>query len=312
MEQTDTYPITRKQFLRLAAAGLVGVGLAGKTGKVLADSRKSPAAVSPEYRVLGRTGMKVTAVGYGATRTMEASLIKRGLATGINFIDTGRRYARGQHEVMIGKAIKGVRQNVIVQSKMPVRPKERGEALHTAKMKQQLSTWMSDMLDQSLKALQTDYIDIMLLHGVDSTDIINHETIMAFLAQAKKQGRIRACGFSSHANHVALVKEANKSSFYDVIMVPYNHKGAYTHSRAGYYSEWDQVALEAELAEAEKHGAGIVAMKTCSGGPHSPDGVSKPTYKDALKWILSHSFISTMAVAMANVKQIKEDVQAMV
>jgi hypothetical protein len=52
-------------------------------------------------------------------------------------------------------------------------------------------------------------------------------------------------------------------------------------------------------------------MKTCSGGPYSSDGVVKPTFKNALKWILSHSYISTMAVAMANIKEIKEDVQAM-
>jgi len=52
-------------------------------------------------------------------------------------------------------------------------------------------------------------------------------------------------------------------------------------------------------------------MKTCSGGPYSSVGVMKPTFKDALKWVLNHSYISTMAVAMANMKEIKEDVQAM-
>ena len=52
-------------------------------------------------------------------------------------------------------------------------------------------------------------------------------------------------------------------------------------------------------------------MKTCSGGPYSSKGAIKPTFNDALKRILSHSYISTMAVAMASMKEIKEDVQTM-
>jgi hypothetical protein len=94
-------------------------------------------------------------------------------------------------------------------------------------------------------------------------------------------------------------------------MVPYNQKGSYKHSRASHYNEWDQPALESELKKAEKNNIGIVAMKTCSGGPYSPDGKSKPSYEEALKWVLSHSYITTMAVAMGNMKEINENVQAM-
>jgi len=170
---------------------------------------------------------------------------------------------------------------------------------------------METSLNQSLKDLRTEYIDIMLLHGIRTPDIINHETVKEFLMEAKKTGKIRACGFSSHANQIELVRDANRDNFYDVIMVPYNHKGSYVHSRRGYYNEWDQSALEEEFKRAEKNGVGIVAMKTCSGGPYSPDGVSQPTFRNALEWILSHSYISTMAVAMGNFKQIKENLQVM-
>ncbi len=170
---------------------------------------------------------------------------------------------------------------------------------------------MQSSLTESLKALQTDYVDIMLIHGASSLDIINHETVMDFFGAAKKKGQIRACGFSSHENHVELLKAANESKFYDVIMLPYNHRGSYNHSRTGRYSEWDQPALEAELKKAEKNDIGIVAMKTCSGGPYSPDGKSKPSYRAALKWILNHSYINSMAVAMGNMKEIDENVPAM-
>jgi len=242
---------------------------------------------------------------------MEPSLVQKALDTGVNFFDTGRHYSGGQNEVMLGKVLKGVRQGVIIQSKMLSRPFGWGEALDTPAMGKKLQNMMETSLNQSLEALQTDYIDIMLLHGVSQLELINHETVMSFFEGAKKEGKIRACGFSTHSNQVKLVRDANQSKFYDVVMVPYNHKGSFVHSGWGFSDKWDQSAMEKEFEEAEKNGIGVVAMKTCSGGPYSPDGVSKETFENALRWILSHSFISTMAVAMGNIKEIKENSQAM-
>ncbi len=303
--------MTRKQFIKISSAGLLGVGLLGKSTALLGKSLNNQIEKNPERRMLGRTGIKVTALGYGASHVTEPSLIKRALDLGINFIDTRGDYSRGENEMMLGKVIKGIRQKVIIQSKIRIRTKAKGEALHTSEMRKRLRLKMETSLNQSLKELRTEYIDIMLMHGIKTPDIINHETIKEFLMEAKKTGKIRACGFSSHENQVELVRDANRDNFYDVIMVPYNHKGSYVHSRRGYYNEWDQPSLEKEFKRAEKNGVGIVAMKTCSGGPYSPDGVSLPTYRNALEWVSNHSYISTMAVAMGNFKQIKENIQVM-
>ena len=311
MDDKKDHLITRKKFLKISFTALLGAGVFGKVSPLLAKSRKNPAQQKPEYRLLGRTGIKVASVGYGAARTMEPSLVQKALDTGVNFFDTGRHYSGGQNEVMLGKVLKGVRQGVIIQSKMLFRPFGWGEALDTPAMGKKLQNMMETSLNQSLKALQTDYIDIMLLHGVTQTQLINHETVMKFFTGAKKEGKIRACGFSTHSNQVKLVRDANRSKFYDVVMVPYNHKGSFVHSGWGFSDKWDQSAMEKEFEEAEKNGIGVVAMKTCSGGPYSPDGVSKETFENALRWILSHSFISTMAVAMGNIKEIKENSQAM-
>ena len=303
--------MTRKKFIRISSAGLLGVGLLGKSTALLGRSLKNQVEKNPERRMLGRTGIKVTALGYGASHVTEPSLIKRALDLGINFIDTRGDYSRGENEIMLGKVIKGIRRKVIIQSKIRIRTKAKGEALHAPEMRKRLRLKMETSLNQSLKDLKTEYIDIMLIHGIKTPDIINHETIKEFLMEAKKTGKIRACGFSSHANQIELVRDANRDNFYDVIMVPYNHKGSYIHSRRGHYNEWDQPSLEKELKRAEKHGVGIVAMKTCSGGPYSSGGVSRPTYRNALEWVSSHSYISTMAVAMGNFKQIKENIQVM-
>jgi len=165
MEEKKEHLMSRKKFLKISFAAFLGAGFLGRVFPLLAKSERNQAQNKPEYRVLGRTGIKVTAVGYGAARTMEPSLVKKALDIGINFLDTGRYYSGGQNEVMLGKVLKGIRQQVIVQSKMLARPFG-WEALDTPEMSRNLQRMMETSLTESLKALQTDYIDIMLLHGV--------------------------------------------------------------------------------------------------------------------------------------------------
>ncbi len=303
--------ISRKEFLRKASAGLAGVGFLGGDVVGLFRPRKTSAKSSLELRVLGRTGLKVTPVGCGATRTMEPAVIKAALDAGMNFIDTGRTYSNGQNEVMIGKVIKGKRKDLIIQSKISLRLRGTGEALHTPEAAKTISNQMQRSLDESLKALGTDYIDIMLLHNETTTDFIDHESVREFFVAQKKKGAIRAFGYSSHTNHVTLLKGTNEDTFYDVVMVPYNHKGSYIHSQGGNYNEWDQAALEVELKKAEKNNIGIVAMKTCSAGPYTFSEHVETSFKDALKWVMQHSYIATMAVAVANVEQVAENAAAM-
>ena len=312
MVENDGNQMSRKDFLRKSWAGLLTFSLLKESPAILLNKQKTRKQPSPEYRVLGRTGIRVTPVGYGASRTMEPRLVKTALDNGMNFIDTGRSYYNGQNEIMIGKVVKGIRKEVIIQSKIPIRLREKGERLKSAEVSKRIKNIMQSSLDESLKALQTDYIDVMLIHGARDVDIINHEAVMEFFRMAKKKGQIRAYGFSSHSNQVELLKAANETNFYDVIMVPYNHKGSYIHMLSGSYSEWNQPALEVELKKAQKNNIGLVAMKTCSGGPCSYKGESKPSYKGALKWILDHNYIHTTAVAMGNMEEINEDVQAMI
>lgn len=264
---------------------------------------------SSHTRTLGKTGVKVSAIGFGATRTKEPSLLHYAIDKGLSFIDTGRSYANGQNEVMIGKVIKGFRDKVVIQSKMRIRFRENEDLSSTATSKR-MQRDMEKSLNDSLKALQTDYIDVLLLHDANKVDYIHHENVFEFFESAKKSGKIRACGFSSHINHVELLKANNASKFHDVVMIPYNHAGSYKHFPAGFYHEWDQPAAEEQMQIAEKNGIAIVAMKTCSAGPYSPDRKTAPSYSEALKWILRHSYICTMPAAMTNMDQIDENIKA--
>ncbi len=293
--------ISRKEFIKKSSAGILGAGIIANNPLAIFGNEKELVK-----NTLGKTGIKVTPVCFGATRTQIPALTHAALDTGYTFIDTGRSYANGQNEVMIGEIIKDVRKNLVIQSKVKVRPTEKGEALHTDSTRKMIRDLMYNALHESLKALQTDYIDIWLLHGVSRVEMLKHETVWEVFSEAKKEGKIRSCGFSVHSNQVELLKAANESSFYDVIMVSYNHKGMYVHSQFGHRNEYDQGAVEAELKLAHKNGTGIIAMKTCSGGPYAKDESDQPTYEKAVKWVLDRPFVDTAAVAMANFDEIGE------
>ncbi len=300
--------ITRKDFIKKSCTGLTGLF----AYNIL---KKSPANLLTERgktggtRLLGRTGIKVSALGFGASRIMEPALLFSAIDGGINFIDTGRGYFNGNNEMMVGKALQQIRKNIIIQSKMRVNP---GQGYQSSQLAAAIKNIMASSLNASLKALQSDYIDIMLIHGASQVSVISNDTVLEFLAAAKKQGQIRAHGFSCHHNEVEMLKWANETKFYDVVMVPYNHKGSYVHMNSGRHREWDQPSVEAELKKTHDNKLGVIAMKTCSAGPYSPHKEEKPSYKEALKWILNREIIDTMAVAMTNFGQIEEDIQAMI
>ena len=250
-----------------------------------------------EHRILGRTGIKVSPVGMGATRTLEQSIVKVAIDRGVNFLDTGRSYSNGKNEEMIGNAIKGIRNRMVIQSKLKFRKNEPAA--------------LEKSLNESLKALQTDYIDIMLLHGATEIEEIENEVLMEFFIKAKKSGKIRACGFSTHRNMAGLAEWNNSTEFYDVIMGAFNHAGKFVHSRSGWFAKWDQESLISQLTEAHRKKIGFVAMKSVSGGPYSPDENTEESYMEALRWLLKHEYVSTVAVAMSNFSEIEENTQAM-
>jgi aryl-alcohol dehydrogenase-like predicted oxidoreductase len=242
---------------------------------------------------------------------MEPSLVDAAIEAGFTFLDTGRNYTNGRNEVMIGEVLGSRRKDIVIQSKVRVNMNSQEDGSFSADDVKKTLNDMKTSVDASLKSLQTDYIDIMLIHGASDVKIAFHESIMKFFESAKKEGKIRAHGFSAHSNQIDLLRAAIENPFYEVIMVPYNHKGSYIHMNSGGYGEWDQPALEVELDKARKLGIGLLAMKSCSGGPYSPDGKSEPTFENALRWVLAQNKVHALAAAMGNFEQMEENRRAL-
>ena len=285
--------ISRKEFFTKSLTGLAGISL-------LRDRLSMGSFSAPDYRSIGDTGIKVSPLCFGAPRTNEESLIKFAIEKGMNFIDTGRSYGNGKNEEIVGRAINGKRGNVIIQTKIKLEKIELPSMGKGKKGADEIRSALSSKLDASLKALNTDYIDILVYHGALDENLLFHSETLKFFDGMKKSGVIKALGFST------LPERNNKEHFYDEIMVPFNHKGSFVHSVTGKYSEWEQEKLISILTEAGNKGIGVIAMKTCSGGMYSPSADVVPSYKEAVLWVLKHKFISSAAIAMANFEEVNE------
>lgn len=292
---------TRKEFIRTSSMGILATGIVpAVSGKLLAARAELPTAV------LGSTGIRVSRLCVGAPRIEEPSVLRYALDQGITFIDTGRRYANGKNEVMVGEAVKGRRKDFVIQSKVNIDPGK--GTLNSESVSSGIRKSFRASLEESLKALQTDYIDVMLFHGAGEEDVLYHDAVLESFSRAKKQGKILATGFSVHANVTGHIKRHNRDPFYDVIMLSFNPHGGY--KRYSRDIRWDHEVLSAELGAAVKSGTGIIAMKTCLAGPWANEGEAEATYPGAVRWVLNQPYVHAAAVAMASFQQLDEHLAA--
>jgi hypothetical protein len=291
--------ISRKEFFTKALTAIAGISFVSKNMTKLLSA-------GPELRALGNTGILVSPLCFGAPRTNEESLIKYALEKGINFIDTGRAYGNGNNEKLVGKALSGIRGKVIIQSKIRLEEDELPSKGKGRKGAAEIRDVLSAKLEASLHALNTDHIDIMLYHEAVDEKLLFHQETMKFFDEMKKSGVIKAHGFSTHNDYMHLPERNNSEGFYNVVMIPFNHKGSFIHSLTRNYSEWDQAKLISILTEAWSKGIGVIAMKTCSGGKYSPLPGVEPSYKEAVLWVLQQKYISSASIAMVNFEQVDE------
>jgi len=293
--------ISRKKFLSTTIAGLAGI-------KMMSQALNNSQTEISVKRKVGKSGILVTPVCFGASRTNEASLIRYVIDKGINFIDTGRTYSNGNNEKLVGKAISEIRHNVVIQSKLRLDESELPSGGKGKNGAEEIRSVLNNKLEASLKALDSDYIDILLYHSASDENLLFHPEVMKFFDGMKRSGVIKSHGFSAHNDNMNLIERNNKELFYDMVMVPFNYKGSLVHSITGEYSEWEQSQLISLLTEAGDKGIGVIAMKTCSGGKYSPSPDVEPSYPEAVKWVLGNTFISSAAVAMANFEQVNEHI----
>ncbi|WP_420453381.1 aldo/keto reductase [Ilumatobacter sp.] len=163
-----------------------------------------------EHRNLGHTGMMVSPLCLGAMmfgawgepdHDTSIAVIHRALDEGINFIDTADIYARGESEVIVGEALAGGRRDDVVLATKFHGPMDidMGESGGDPNQRGNSRRWIVQEVDNSLRRLQTDWIDLYQVHRPD-TGTDDDETIAA-LTDLQRQGKIRAFGSSTFPAH---------------------------------------------------------------------------------------------------------------
>lgn len=149
-----------------------------------------------EYRILGKSGLSISRIGFGCMslgtdNAVNDRLLHTAIDRGINFFDTADLYDKGENETILGTILQTKRKNILIATKVGNQWKQDGSGWNWNPSKEYIVT----AVEKSLARLQTDYIDLYQLHGGTIEDNID-ETIEAF-NQLQQQGKIRAYGISS-------------------------------------------------------------------------------------------------------------------
>ncbi len=250
---------SRRDFLA-AGLALPAAGLAKPAASALpaqASAKKAPEKVKLTYRTLGKTGLKVTSLSFGCMTASDPSVIERAADIGIIHFDSARSYQSGNNERMVGAALKGKRTQLVISSKSIAKTGK--EALAE--------------LDTSLKELGTDYLDIWYLHNKSTPAEVTDDLLEA-QRSARKAGKIRFAGISTHFNMDQMLAYLVKLGQTDVVLTTYN----FSMKNVAMDDQPARVAdMTAAIQAARKAGMGIVAMKTLAGGSAGSRGATGST-----------------------------------
>jgi hypothetical protein len=284
-------PRSRREFLTTSAIG--GLVLPGAAHASIEEPKPAPPAMAPastaapviKKRKLGKTGLEVSEVAFGCMITSDQSVIERAADLGVNLFDTARGYQGGNNERLVGAALKGRRDKVFISTKSASQTKAEAVA----------------HLEESLRQIGTDHVDIWYLHAKKAAAELTDELLDAQRV-AKEQGKIRFAGVSLHAGHAEVIPAAIEKKL-DVVLVTYN------------FTMGDRNdALMKSLHDA---GVGVVAMKVMAGG-RGPEAVAareklaaKGGMLSALKWTLRNPFVHATIPSTTDMAQLDENLRAM-
>ncbi|MBQ1170139.1 MAG: aldo/keto reductase [Oscillospiraceae bacterium] len=230
-----------------------------------------------EYRILGKTGLKISRLGFGGIpiQRIDAEgtkvLVHQMLEAGINYIDTARGYTVS--EEFLGYALEGIRDKFVIATKSMSRTKEA----------------MAADIEISLKNLRTDYIDLYQIHNATPEQL---EQVMApggaleALQEAKAAGKIGHIGLTAHS--LETFKLALNLDWVETFMFPYNIV---------------ETQAEKLIAECAKRNIGFIDMKPLAGG-----AIEDATL--ALRYICANDAVTVVIPGMAEVRELEQNLAA--
>ncbi|MCD5414525.1 MAG: aldo/keto reductase [Clostridiales bacterium] len=262
------------------------------------------------YRELGKTGKKVSILGFGCMRfphfekdekkideKQATKMLRYAIDNGLNYVDTAYPYHGGMSEPFVGRALRdGYREKVFLATKLP--------------------TWliksredMDKYLNEQLKKLQTDCVDFYLIHTLNRKlweDAVENG-IYDFMDEVIKDGRVKHIGFSFH-DHIDVFKEIVDAYPWEFCQIQFN-----------YVDLEYQAGLEG-LMYARERGLGVIVMEPLRGGKLASDipcdvqkiwdraRIKKTAAEWALKYIWNYPEVDIILSGMSDLSQVKENI----
>jgi predicted aldo/keto reductase-like oxidoreductase len=272
----------RRDFLQGAA--LVSAATLTGRGRSMARAEDAPKSGTTgeavPHRPLGKTGAQVSALGVGgyhlgSTKDQSEAnqLVAEALDAGINFFDNAWDYHDGHSEAVLGQALEGKRKQAFVMSKVCTHGRDKNVAMR--------------MLEESLRRLKTDYLDLWQIHEViyynDPDLIFAPNGAAEALAQAKQQGKVRFVGFTGHKDPAIHLRMLSHGFPFDTVQMPLNCLDAN-------FCSFEQHVLP----EAQRQGVAVLGMKSMGGsGEMIRWGAVTPD--DALRYAMSLPVATTIS-----------------
>jgi aryl-alcohol dehydrogenase-like predicted oxidoreductase len=275
--------LSRRDFLKKTPPAVAGLVVLGGMGAGLSKLALAAGAEPPkilDYRQFGTTGFKLSDISMGAA--VDDAVIRYAYDRGINYFDTADSYYNGKGEEAFGRALKSVRNKVIISTKHMIEPGWKKE-------------FLMEKVNASLKRLDSDYVDLLFMQGVGDPALFKNEEILSAYRELKEQGKYRFLCFSTHDTDT-VVPAAIESGLFSAAMLMYV---------PNLFQKMDE--MHTKLHEA---GLGIVAMKALKGG--EAENIlekAKPgmTFAQAsIRWALQDKKISTVLISMRTFEHIDE------
>ncbi|MEO5364284.1 MAG: aldo/keto reductase [Magnetococcus sp. DMHC-8] len=294
----------RRQFLQssmVMAAGAALPGLAGARESAPGSNQPAEKPQVKSYRKLGKTGISMGDISFGAGKLPSAAMILRAIDQGMNYFDTAPDY--GNSETLIGEALTRFKQ----RDKIHIASKYCQPAPYPGHLS--AGSAKADYIaavEGTLQRLHTDYLDVVFVHAIGEKGSLEEErrrllddNMLAATEELKKAGKVRHLAVSSHGpnNLEPLLTAAVTSGHYDLVMTAFN------------FMKFPKLPDLIQTAAAR--GVGVIAMKTLAGAKESNAEVGGAVFEHAaFRWVLKHSQVAGLVVTIKTVDDLNLYLQA--
>jgi predicted aldo/keto reductase-like oxidoreductase len=295
----------RRDFLRNSLLTVSGAGLvSGSLPQSWLARNSIRDNVKILCRTLGKTGIRLPVISMGTGNTDNPKLVQAALDKGVKLLATSEAYQNGNNETMVGSVLRDRPRDsyMIMTSSVDINWIDTKTGLFKDNFDPKA---FMQRVDESLKRLQVDYVDIFIQPFAATRESLYHKPIRKAMEAVKKSGKAKFLGIATHRMEHEAIRAAVDVGIHDIVMTAYNFR------RKGWYSEQKGEELDEAIQYAAESGLGIIAMKTMAGVYWDKERTKPINATAALKWVLQNENIHTTVPDCSTYDHLDQDLAIM-